>query len=114
MQRRNMGLDSGCEMCGNCPSESTLHLLFLCPKAVEVWYEMSAKLGYRLLIPSEAIQKIWTESREQLSKEKGKEVQKGMEFLFCMYMLAYMEKKEREDIQDKNNPLQDAGRKDCY
>lgn len=31
MQRRNMGVDGGCQMCLNCPSVSALHLIFLCP-----------------------------------------------------------------------------------
>lgn len=38
MQYRKMGTDSGCMMCCNCPVESALHLIFLCPVATEVWF----------------------------------------------------------------------------
>lgn len=39
---RGMNLAVHCEMCNNCPVESILHLLFLCPYAVTVWFEISS------------------------------------------------------------------------
>lgn len=41
-----MGPDSGCTMCENCPVESALHLIVLCPLVMEVRYEISVRLDY--------------------------------------------------------------------
>lgn len=69
MKRRKMGNDSGCVMCGNCPCESLLHLILLCPVAMEVWYELSARLGYRVMVIQPSVVQIWTESNARCSKE---------------------------------------------
>lgn len=55
MNYRSMGLDLGCVMCKNYPFESAWHLIFLCSCAIEVWYEMDAKIGYRLMVSQSSI-----------------------------------------------------------
>lgn len=72
MSYRNMGVNSGCVICENCPTESALHLIFLCPCAIEVWYEMAAKIGYRLMVPQSTILEIWTVSKEQANRRGRK------------------------------------------
>lgn len=95
MQRRNMGSDSGCEMCQNCPSKSALYLLFLCPTAVEAWYEMSAKMGYKLMVPNSSIRQIWTESRDQ-AKRRNKTCKREWEYYFaCIYWHLWKRRNEK-------------------
>lgn len=39
LRARGIHCEMPCPMCSNCPCESVLHLIFLCPFAVEVWFE---------------------------------------------------------------------------
>ena len=63
-----MHVDQKCLICRNCPRESALHLLFLCPYAVTVWNCTSMALGYQLMVPDISVQHIWASSCERLSR----------------------------------------------
>lgn len=72
MSIRNMGAQAGCQMCMQCPIESVLHLIFLCPNATEVWYEMSVRLGYRIMVPQVTMVDIWETSKSQVNRRGGR------------------------------------------
>lgn len=88
MQVRNMGTDDGCQICQNCPTESALHLIFLCPVAVQVWCELTARVGFRLMQPAQSVDEIWEKSRVH-ARLLGKEIYKQWQSLFmcaCWHM----------------------------
>ncbi|XP_078170107.1 uncharacterized protein LOC144564383 [Carex rostrata] len=63
MEHRGMHCDLDCVMCNDCPVESVLHLLFLCPYATHVWFLVSNALGYRMMKPAMTVQEIWMQSK---------------------------------------------------
>lgn len=83
MQTRNMGTNDGCHMCQNCPSESALHLLFLCPVAIQVWCEVSANLGYRLMAPAQSLTDIWVSSRDNVRRLGDHYYREWQAFFMC-------------------------------
>lgn len=60
-----------CVCCRNCPVESTIHLLFLCPEAVATWFHLSNLLSSPILKIEATVEKIWEESWRMV-KRKGK------------------------------------------
>lgn len=69
MLRRHMVYRQTCLMCQNCPSESAIHLLFLCPNAVQIWFGVAAHFGFRVMIPKLTIDEIICTSRQQAELE---------------------------------------------
>lgn len=49
LRRRGIHLNRGCVCCQQCPVESALHIFFLCPFAVAVWYHVSKILSKPLM-----------------------------------------------------------------
>jgi zinc-binding in reverse transcriptase len=45
MRKRGMICLMHCPLCRQCPTESALHLFFLCPIAIEVWRRVSLQTG---------------------------------------------------------------------
>lgn len=60
--RRGMNLPLNCAMCDNCPVESSFHVLFLCPYATHVWFEVARTLGKQIFKPALTISRIWKHS----------------------------------------------------
>lgn len=95
MTRRNMRNQNSCVMCQNCPSESTLHLLFLCPYAVQVWFEVAQQFGFRLMIPKTTIEEIIVVSRRQAEME-GERCSKIWNSLFmCMCWMIWKQRNNK-------------------
>jgi zinc-binding in reverse transcriptase len=44
---------NGCVMCTNCPVESSLHLFFLCPYAISVWFHLQKTYQMHILRPQQ-------------------------------------------------------------
>lgn len=63
MIRRRMNVHPNCIMCNNCPGESALHLIFLCPYAVAVLIAVSRLMGQQIMVPGLSVQQIWYSSR---------------------------------------------------
>lgn len=59
MIRRRIRVSPGCVMCNNCPAESALHLLFLCPYAVAMWMALANLTGQSFMTPEMSVQQIW-------------------------------------------------------
>lgn len=64
MRKRRIACDLKCILCNNCPVESSLHLLFLCPYAVAVWFNLSRIVGFHLMTPGLTVQQIFLQSRD--------------------------------------------------
>lgn len=80
MNRRGMHCNLACMMCANCPIESTLHLLFLCPYATHVWFLVSNLVGSVLMRSDLTTQLTWFRSQEM----KGKlETHKWVTYYMC-------------------------------
>lgn len=81
-----MGFDIGCQMCQRCPSESALHLIFLCPNSIQVWYEIAVKVGYRLMAPDTNIE-VSMAQIETTCKIKGENQIQRMVLVILMCLL---------------------------
>lgn len=62
MLRRVMNYGRHCSMCNNCPTESILHVLYLCPYAVAVWFYVAQLLNRPLMSPAGTVEGIWEKS----------------------------------------------------
>ena len=58
LRRRGIQVERKCVLCSNCPVESGLHLFYLCPYTVEVWFHISNNLNIALIKPGLTIQSI--------------------------------------------------------
>lgn len=95
MERRNMATQNRCVMCRNCPSESTLHLLFLCPNAVQVWFRVAAHFGFRIMVPRLTVDDIMVVSRRQAEME-GERCRKIWNSLFmCTCWLIWKQRNNK-------------------
>ena len=59
MVRRGFDIPPNCESCNRGAIESTLHLFFLCPKAVRLWERMASILGVMLMHMDTTVQGTW-------------------------------------------------------
>lgn len=66
-----MNLAMHCEMCRDCLIESILHLLYLCPYAVGVWFEISQLLNRAIMAPAMTVQGIWDASWAKVRAKGG-------------------------------------------
>lgn len=82
LRRRGMDILVSCAMCMNCPVESTLHLLYLCPYAVSVWFEVSQLLNKTIMHPAMTVQQIW-EASWQKAAQQGDTNRKKWLLMFC-------------------------------
>lgn len=71
LNRRGIHVDLHCVCCLNCPSESILHLVFLCPFAVEVWFHIANFLKRPLFKIGASVQNVW-EGYWNLVKSQGR------------------------------------------
>lgn len=62
LRRRGIQVDRKCVMCSNCPIESALHLFYLCPYSVEVWFHVGQMLNQQLMKPGLTVEIIWETS----------------------------------------------------
>lgn len=62
LRQRGMRVERHCVICNNCPAESQLHLIFLCPIAVQIWVIVSSMIGQPIFKPADTIHGIWDSS----------------------------------------------------
>ena len=95
LRKRRIHCTLGCVMCRNCPIESSLHLFFLCPYAVHVWYLVSSKLGFQLFRPGGTVESIWYNSLAAYkNSSNGDEITWIMWFV-CVAWTLWKERNER-------------------
>lgn len=92
--RRKMSNEGSCQMCRNCPSESVLHLLFLCPNAVQIWFGVSLQMGFRVMIPRMAIEEIICKSREQAHMEGVQQAKLWDSVFWCTCWMIWRQRNE--------------------
>lgn len=67
--------DAGCVCCQQCPIESSLHLLFLCPYAVAIWFHVANLMSNPIFkiassIDHEIFRSSWTMVRGRGMKKR--------------------------------------------
>ena len=55
-----------CINCQNCPIESVVHLVFLCPYAVAVWFHIVGILGKPIFKIASSVHDVWQNSWEMV------------------------------------------------
>lgn len=83
MIRRNMRCDRQCVLCGNCPVESSFHIFFLCPYVVHVWFILSRKAGFNLIVLGTDLEDTWIQSLHSMKKRGGLWRRNGASLLLC-------------------------------
>lgn len=71
LRRRGMTLDLICVACADCRIESIVHLLFLCPFAVSVWFHIATLMNRPIMKIAGTVHQIWRDSW-QLVKSRGR------------------------------------------
>lgn len=84
LRRRGLQVERDCVMCSNCPVESGLHLFFLCPYAVEVWYHIGNSLRRHLMKPGLTVQVIWEGSWTMVKESGGLNYAQWMSRFICV------------------------------
>lgn len=69
--KRRMRVDRNCVLCTNCPVESQLHLIFLCPVAVHVWFKVSALIRRTIFKCAGSVQGVLENSWELVRLQGG-------------------------------------------
>lgn len=59
---RGMNYGIHCSLCQNSPIESIAHVLYLCPYAVSVWFNVAKLLKRPIMKPSGMVENIWNSS----------------------------------------------------
>lgn len=81
MERRGIHCDSHCVICNNCPVESSLHLLFLCPFATRVFF--SFKWIGVIMHQDLTVQAIWLKS----ARMRGTRKEWVVQFMATLWLL---------------------------
>lgn len=95
LRRRGMHIQLNCVLCRNCPVESVLHLLYLCPYSVTVWFEVTKIIDTPIMTPAMTGRLVW-ENLWQIVKRKG--VLSYKQWLVCFICVAWMIWKQRNNI----------------
>jgi zinc-binding in reverse transcriptase len=56
---RQIYFTPGCVMCRNYPIETPLHLFFMCPIAIHIWWEVSRDIGFQMFQLNEMMKDIF-------------------------------------------------------
>lgn len=86
LRKRGFQCQLGCHMCLDCPIESGLRLLFLCPYAVNVWWIVSSRLGVTLFKPGQTIEQIWHDSYKAFCQSCGESARRKGKF-WCTWFI---------------------------
>lgn len=95
MRKRMIHCEFGCVLCLNCPIESALHLFFLCPYAVHVWFLVSAELGIKIFSPQGTVEQIWHESLKVYKQSSGGTAKNWIMWFVCVTWFLWKERNER-------------------
>lgn len=58
LRRRGIVTDLHCINCENCPVESLVHLIFLCPYAIAVWFHIASLLGKSIFKIASSVKEV--------------------------------------------------------
>lgn len=71
LRRRGMHIEVQCPLCQNCPVESALHVLFLCPYAIEVWFNIGRLLDRPIFQIAGTVRDVWEASWSAVQSQGG-------------------------------------------
>lgn len=91
-------------MCQNCPIESALHLFFLCPYAMNVWWLICSKLGFQLFKPHDTVEQIRYESLAAYKNSSNGWVATWIMWFVCVTWFLWKERNERVFRGERRQP----------
>lgn len=72
LSRRGMRIgDLSCVLCTYCERETTIHLLFFCQYASQIWHKVSSTLGIKIMIRGITVEQIWTSSWRAVNSSRS-------------------------------------------
>lgn len=84
LRRRGMHLGMHCALCQDCPVESIVHVLFLCPYAVTVWFNVALLLDRPIFQIAGTVHQIWEASWAKVQQQGGMSKQDWCSRFICV------------------------------
>jgi zinc-binding in reverse transcriptase len=82
-RRKIQHIQTGCLMCRQCPSKSTLHLFFLCPFAISLWMTLQQHYRFPMISPNPSMIQIMQKGYDEVRGRKKSDVS-----LWCSIIMA--------------------------
>lgn len=95
MLRRNMTCSLPCVLCGNCPIESAMHIFYLCPYAVHVWFLLGRRTGFNIRILGMDLETTWIRTLNSLRHQGGVWKEQGAPLLLCTLWMVWKTRNAR-------------------
>lgn len=102
LRRRGMNILATCVMCDNCPVESVLHLLYLCPYATTVWFYVAQSLKRPIMKQAMTVQGILSCSWQMVKQQGGMSRKEWMSRFICVTWIIW---KQRNAVVFGDNRL---------